>query len=261
MNLINIFPWVATVALATWTLGLIAFPKKRPVGIALLVLGTLSLGACLVTIWITLERPPLRTLGETRLWYSFLLPIAASIVCIRWKMVWPLYYAIPLAGLFITINLTNPESWDRTLMPALRSIFFVPHVLAYLLAYAFLSAAFAASLRGWRALPGSERSEQTLEFADRSVQIGFGFLTLGLVIGAIWAKEAWGHYWAWDPKETWALLTWLGYLAYLHFRLQHPLAAKPAFAFLGAAWIVLLLCWFGLNMMPIADQSVHTYTR
>ncbi len=172
-------------------------------------------------------------------------------------MTWPLYYAIPLASLFLGINLLHPESWDRTLMPALRSILFVPHVLAYLLAYAFLSAAFAASIRGWRAKSASD----SLEFADRSVQIGFAFLTIGLCIGAIWAKGAWGHYWAWDPKETWALLTWLGYLAYLHFRLQHPTATRPALVFLGAAWIVLLLCWFGLNLMPIANQSVHTYTR
>lgn len=261
MNPIQTFPIVAGFALIAWTLGLITFPKKRSFGIALLTIGTLALGGYLAAIWLILERPPLRTLGETRLWYAFMLPIAAGVVCLRWKMVWPLYYAIPLAGLFLGINLSNPESWDRTLMPALRSVLFVPHVLAYLLAYAFLSAAFAASIRGWRAPVGSNKCEQALDFADRSVQIGFAFLTLGLCIGAIWAKEAWGHYWAWDPKETWALLTWLGYLGYLHFRLQHPLQARGAFVFLGAAWIVLLLCWFGLNMMPIADQSVHTYTR
>ncbi|MDQ8179335.1 cytochrome c biogenesis protein CcsA [Pelagicoccus sp. SDUM812005] len=261
MNLIQTFPYAAALALLLWSAGLTLFPKKRALGISLLTLGTLALGGILLAIWITLDRPPLRTLGETRLWYAFLLPIAAGCICIRWKMTWPLYYAIPLAGLFLGINLAHPESWDRTLMPALRSVLFVPHVLAYLLAYAFLSAAFAASIRGWRAAPLSNKSKQSLEFADRSVQIGFAFLTLGLCIGAVWAKEAWGHYWAWDPKETWALLTWLGYLGYLHFRLQHPLQARGAFLFLGAAWIVLLLCWFGLNHLPIADQSVHTYTR
>lgn len=261
MNLIQTFPYTAAFAILIWTGGLVLFPKKRTLAITLIVLGTLALGGYLASIWLILERPPLRTLGETRLWYSFMLPIAAGVVCIRWKMVWPLYYAIPLASLFLGINLAHPESWDRTLMPALRSVLFVPHVLAYLLAYAFLSAAFAASIRGWRTPNGSNTRDQALEFADRSVQIGFAFLTLGLCIGAIWAKEAWGHYWAWDPKETWALLTWLGYLGYLHFRLQHPLKSNGAFVFLGAAWIVLLLCWFGLNYMPIANQSVHTYTQ
>ena len=53
-------------------------------------------------------------------------------------------------------------------------------------------------------------------------------MTLGMLTGAIWAKEAWGHYWAWDPKETWAAATWFSYLTYIHFRLGKPLKVSPA---------------------------------
>ncbi|MDQ8202922.1 cytochrome c biogenesis protein CcsA [Pelagicoccus sp. SDUM812003] len=259
MNTAQSFPLLASVVLTSWIGGMLALSRRRVLGILLLSAGCLCLGGFLVLIWITLERPPMRTLGETRLWYAFMLPVAAGLISYRWRLLWPLFYAVPLAGLFLGITWAHPESWDSTLMPALRSPWFVPHVLAYLLAYAFLSAAFVGSLRGWRAKGDEAKTAQAIAFADRSAQIGFGLLTLGLIIGAIWAKEAWGHYWTWDPKETWALLTWLAYLGYVHHRIQFPNKRASAFAFLAVAWVVLLLCWFGLNYMPIASQSVHSY--
>ena len=79
------------------------------------------------------------------------------------------------------------------------------------------------------------------------------------VIGAIWAKEAWGHYWTWDPKETWALLTWLCYLIYIHIRFQHRQSIKTPLWFLAGSFVVLLLCWFGVNYIPAAQTSIHTY--
>lgn len=63
---------------------------------------------------------------------------------------------------------------------------------------------------------------------DNLVYIGTAFLTLGLLFGALWAKEAWGHYWTWDPKETWAFLTWIGYILYIHYRFYHPREEKKS---------------------------------
>jgi ABC-type transport system involved in cytochrome c biogenesis permease subunit len=82
---------------------------------------------------------------------------------------------------------------------------------------------------------------------------------MGLLFGALWAKEAWGHYWTWDPKETWAFLTWAIYLAYIHIRLRHPQAVRPAAIFLLVAVAVLGTCWFGVNYLPSAKNSVHAY--
>ena len=66
-----------------------------------------------------------------------------------------------------------------------------------------------------------ERKE--MDLCDNLTYVGLAFMTLGMLTGAIWAKEAWGHYWAWDPKETWAAATWFSYLVYIHFRLGRPL--------------------------------------
>jgi ABC-type transport system involved in cytochrome c biogenesis permease subunit len=92
------------------------------------------------------------------------------------------------------------------------------------------------------------------------VYIGFGFLTLGLVFGAFWAKEAWGHYWTWDPKETWAMITWLAYLLYIHYRLVNKKDTDKALWILVVAFVLLLVCWFGINYLAIGESSVHTYS-
>ncbi|MGM0641824.1 MAG: cytochrome c biogenesis protein CcsA, partial [Thermotogota bacterium] len=87
----------------------------------------------------------------------------------------------------------------------------------------------------------------------------FAFLTFGLLFGALWAKEAWGHYWTWDPKETWAFLTWLVYLLFIHYRYFYPNKKKNALWLLSLAFVILLLCWFGINALPTGANSVHTY--
>ena len=101
----------------------------------------------------------------------------------------------------------------------------------------------------------------SIDEVDQLVKIGYVFLTFGLLFGALWAKEAWGHYWTWDPKETWAFITWLGYLVYLHHKYNHK-EKKPfqSFLIVGIAFILLLVCWFGVNYLPTAQMSVHTYS-
>jgi len=100
-----------------------------------------------------------------------------------------------------------------------------------------------------------------IHLADNLVYIGFAFLTMGLLFGALWAKEAWGHYWTWDPKETWALLTWMVYLVYIHLRTYKTVKTHQAVWVLALAFIVLLVCWFGVNYLPSASNSVHTYSK
>lgn len=89
--------------------------------------------------------------------------------------------------------------------------------------------------------------------------LGFVLLTFGLIFGALWAKEAWGHYWTWDPKETWAFISWLAYLGYLHLVACKTDPRKLQW-YLGLAFFVLLVCWFGVNYLPSAQNSVHTYS-
>ena len=77
-------------------------------------------------------------------------------------------------------------------------------------------------------------------------------------MGAVWAKEAWGHYWSWDPKETWAFVTSMAYLAYIHIRLYGKYD-KVALWALPIAFILLMITWIGVNYLPAAQGSVHVY--
>lgn len=211
-----------------------------------------------VLLWKELQRPPLRTLGETRLWYSLFLPLIGIITFLKWRYKWFLSYALIVAGAFLTINLLNPETYSRTLMPALQSPWFVPHVVVYIFAYATLAASSIVAVKG---LVLNVEDEDTITLADNLVYIGFSFLSFGLVFGALWAKEAWGHYWTWDPKETWAFLTWTGYLIYIHFRITNSTDFRKPLWILSMAFVILLICWFGVNYLPTTNYSVHTYTK
>ncbi len=254
--MIPLFPAFAGVAAALWLAGIFLRREgKAAAGNALYASGILALAAYVVALWVALGRPPLRTLGETRLLYALLLPAVALGISLRWKIRWPMIYGAAVAAVFLAINVARPDNFDKTLMPALQSAWFVPHVVVYILAYAFLT---ASALGAVRFLLGHD---DTLPACDRAVWIGLAFLTMGLLFGAFWAKEAWGHYWTWDPKETWAFLTWAIYLAYIHVRLHHPAARRPAAVFLLSAAAILGVCWFGVNYLPSAASSVHTYTK
>jgi cytochrome c-type biogenesis protein CcsB len=90
----------------------------------------------------------------------------------------------------------------------------------------------------------------------RTISFGFPLLTIGIISGAVWANEAWGSYWSWDPKETWALITWLVFASYLHARLTRSWqGTKPAIiASLG--FIVVWICYLGVNFL---GKGLHTY--
>lgn len=261
------FPLFAASATLLWIAGIIIIyaagksKSRENSGIALVNLGIAALALFIVLFWINLDRPPLRTLGETRLWYSFFLPLIGIITYLRWRYKWFLLYAIALAVLFLFINYIKPEIHDKTLMPALQSPWFVPHVVVYIFAYALLAASSLVGVKGLYEIYYREYNEKTLKLGDNMVYAGFSFLTLGLIFGALWAKVAWGHYWTWDPKETWAFLTWFGYLIYMHFRHYQPKKVKAPYWTLSLAFIILLICWFGINYLPSAQNSVHVYSR
>ena len=250
----------AIISVVLWAIGAwAAWRNQRLVTFGATGLGLIVFFAYILIMWITLERPPLRTMGETRLWYSFFLPLAGIIVFTRWQYKLILTFSTLISTVFVCINIFKPEIHSKTLMPALQSPWFAPHVIVYMMAYALLGAAVVMSvyLLFFKKEPDVKKE---MEITDNLTYIGLSFMTLGMLMGALWAKEAWGHYWSWDPKETWAAITWLVYLVYVHYRQYRPHIVRPALWVLIVAFVLLQMCWWGINYLPSAQGvSVHTY--
>lgn len=257
----NEYLWFAIPAMLCWiTAGILAFKTKKNLLVDILtILGILIFGAFIVGLWIGQERPPLRTMGETRLWYSFFLALIGYVTYKHWKYSWILGFSALVACVFVIINIVKPEIHSTNLMPALQSYWFVPHVTVYILSYSMLGAATIASIVQLVKIHKNKADEELYNFMDNIVYVGFGFLMLGLLMGALWAKEAWGNYWSWDPKETWAFVTCAAYLVYIHMRLQkkHP---KFTLWMLPISFIMLMITWIGVNYLPAAQNSVHVYS-
>jgi cytochrome c-type biogenesis protein CcsB len=113
------------------------------------------------------------------------------------------------------------------------------------------------------ALPSSSSSSFVLKLLEnmdnlsyRIISLGFPFLTLGIIAGAVWANEAWGSYWSWDPKETWALITWLVFAAYLHARIVKGWEGKRPAILASVGFFVVWFCYLGVNFL---GQGLHSY--
>ena len=90
----------------------------------------------------------------------------------------------------------------------------------------------------------------------RIIGLGFPFLTIGIISGGVWANEAWGSYWSWDPKETWALITWLIFASYLHARFSQAWQGKKAAILASIGFIVVWICYLGVNFL---GKGLHSY--
>ncbi len=90
----------------------------------------------------------------------------------------------------------------------------------------------------------------------RTISFGFPMLTIGIIAGAVWANEAWGSYWSWDPKETWALITWLVFASYLHARITKSWQGEKPAIIASFGFIVVWICYLGVNFL---GKGLHTY--
>ena len=307
------FVWFALAASLFWISGAIVsvISKRRLPAAVLTGCGSAIFMTFIVGVWISLGRPPLRTMGETRLWFSLFLSLIGLVVYLRWRYRWVLPFGCLMAVMFAGINIFKPEIHTEELMPALRSPWFVPHVIVYMFAYAVMGIATILAIRilwltrrsaaGSAPAPGSTTPatvdaaasplspslQGDLRLCDTLVRMGWGFITMGIVMGALWAKQAWGDYWTWDPKETWAAATWLSYLLYMHLRQGSALSSVTSAGSVNIArqnspaievashsnkalrrtlfllifsFILLQMCWWGVNYLPSAQGfSLHTY--
>lgn len=256
----NEFLPFASAAILLWLTGAVAALCKKQgrstVGVLVTTAGILVYAVFVAGLWHSLGRPPLRTLGETRLWYSLFMVVSALLVYVVWQYRWLPMFSLVVSTVFAVINIARPEIHDQSLMPALQSLWFVPHVTVYMFSYSLFGCAFLLAIAGLH-----RRTADYLHSTDRLVAIGMTFLTLGMLSGCIWAKQAWGSYWSWDPKETWAAATWCAYLVYVHRRLGRRATQgyRGSYVWLMVGFALLQMCWYGVNLLPTASSSMHSY--
>lgn len=159
---------------------------------------------------------------------------------------------------------TIGQAGPRYLVPALKSYWLPFHVLANFVGYAAFAVAAAAGamqLARWQAdrkkrktiLPSQKACE---DVAAKAIGVGFPVFTLAIILGSAWAYEAWGGWWSWDPKETWALIVWLCYAGYLHARLTHGWRGVKLAIWALVGFVLTLFCYLGVNMFL---SGLHSY--
>jgi ABC-type transport system involved in cytochrome c biogenesis permease subunit len=141
-------------------------------------------------------------------------------------------------------------------MPALQSYWLVLHVTLSFVGESFFVVAFVCSIT-YLATRDEERRRSLDRLTYTAIAIGYPIFTAGaLIFGAIWAQSAWGSYWSWDPKETWALITWLVYTAYLHTRFVKRLRGKISAVLAIVGFAFTIFTFFGVNYLL---SGLHSY--
>jgi len=142
------------------------------------------------------------------------------------------------------------------LVPALKSAWLAAHVATAVIAYCCLAMSAALAAAALAVSREAERATSLELLVNRCVAIAFPFLTLLIITGAIWAEYAWGSFWRWDPKETWALVTWIVYLGYLHLVRTRGWKGRRAMIAAIAGFGVVLFTFFGVNLLL---SGLHSY--
>lgn len=250
----------------------------------------------LVTRWISSGHFPLSDLYESLIFLSWsfslihIIPYFKKNVLILSKITGP--SAIFTQG-FATSGILTEIHQSVILVPALQSEWLIMHVSMMILGYAallcgsllsvallvitfrknrqlfyksngFLNESFFlgenvlqnTSFFSAKNYYRSQLIQQLDYWSYRVISLGFTFLTIGILSGAVWANEAWGSYWNWDPKETWAFITWIVFAIYLHTRTNRNLRGANSAIVASIGFLIIWICYFGVNLLGI---GLHSY--
>ena len=244
-------------AMALWMVAMTAYiARNSRLGAWLFAGGFAITAAAFVLRWIQVQHPPMQNMFEVMLMMGMLI-WPAWMFCRRF-----LDARCPAGIIFIGLLVLFPVGFvfhdqPQKLPPALQSWLFIPHVSSYMLAYMVL---FMATVQAGGALACRTDAARWDDATHRMVCLGFPLLSLGLVLGAVWGKYAWGDYWNWDPKEMWSLASFLAFVAYIHFRGLHGrrfIRTNAVLVIIGAVFIILTLLW--VNLSRIFGGTLHSY--
>jgi len=244
-------------------------------GTALMVAAVVLNAAVVGVRWVEAGRAPFKSLFESLVFFALNIGL--------FYLVMERLYRTRLFGVVAALMsfgclVYALARWDAEIVklpPALQSAWFVPHVVVYFIGYG--AAAFATGVAVVQLLAGrSELVRRLVSLKAGSVLTGepldldritydvvrfaFVLMTLGLLVGSVWAKSAWGDFWVWDPKENWSLVTWLVYGAYLHLRKVRGWRGERAAWLAVAGLLVVGFTYLGMHLLPTAETSAHVYT-
>ena len=267
----------------------IAYPRLKlfnNVGKFCIISTNFCLFLTLLERWIINKYFPLSNLYESLLFLTWCLTFTQIILEYRNKNVIIGTINSPVSLFiisFASFSLPIDMQQASPLVPALRSNWLIMHVTIMMISYAtlmlgsLLSILFLVLAQNDIEKKNIKNSTTTknlllintdsnvakitlLESIDnlsyRTIGLGFPLLTIGIIAGAVWANEAWGSYWSWDPKETWALITWLIFASYLHSRLTKSWSGRKPAILASIGFLVVWICYLGVNFL---GKGLHSY--
>jgi cytochrome c-type biogenesis protein CcsB len=214
-------------------------------------------------------RAPLTNLYESLVFFAWTIAIVYLLMERKFKIKTAGAFVTPFPFIIMAYASLNPNE-IQPLVPALKSNWLIAHVVTCFVGYAAFAVSFGVSFlylfkvkaekkpgkKGSTLLDYLPSSELLDEVGYKTIAIGFPLLTIGIVTGAFWANVAWGTYWSWDPKETWSLIVWLIYAAYLHARITKGWRGGKAALLSILGFIATLFCYLGVNLIL---SGLHSY--
>jgi len=240
---------------------------------SLLTIGIILHSGGLVSRWMETHQTgygyvPLSNMYESLIFFSWTIVLIYLILEFKYRQKIIGVFVTPFAFLALALTSIIPgiDSKITPLVPALQSNWLTIHVTTCFFGYASFAVSFGISIlyliRDKKGVQ-KEKVQKWLpstpildEINYKSIVIGFPMLTLGIVTGAAWANYAWGSYWSWDPKETWSLITWFIYAAFLHARFTRDWRGSKAAILSIVGFTAVLFTYFGVNYLI---SGLHSY--
>ncbi|MBJ6802460.1 c-type cytochrome biogenesis protein CcsB [Geomonas propionica] len=216
---------------------------------------------------------PLSNLFESVVFFSWTIVLIFLIIDFKYKYRAIGFFVIPFALFGMAWAQLGLDSGIEPLVPALQSNWLMYHVITCFLGYAAFAVACGISIMyliresmekgGGNAQAGGLLSMfPSIRILDdlnyKAIMIGFPLLSLGIITGAAWANYAWGTYWSWDPKETWSLIVWFVYAAFLHARITRGWVGRRAAILSVIGFAATIFCYLGVNLFL---SGLHSYGK
>jgi len=215
---------------------------------------------------------PLSNLYESLMSLAWTTVLIFLIIEFRYKSKALGIFIFPLVSIAMAYASLSPNIHDEIepLIPALQSNWLTYHVLTCFLSYSAFAISFGSSItyllkvrKSAKNAPAQKESDEMLpsmesldEIIYKTVAIGFLLLSIGIITGAVWANYAWGSYWSWDPKETWSLITWFVYAAFIHARLTRGWRGRRTAILSIVGFAAVLFTFLGVNFLL---SGLHSY--